>query len=55
VASTDEIAPGVMVDLGTDGRPVGFELLDASAVLDGAPHCLTFESVSRALTARRWK
>jgi len=53
VASTEEIAPGVMMDLAADGRPVGFEVLDASEVLDGRPQGVTFELVSRALIARR--
>ena len=30
VTSTEEIAPGVLMDLAADGRPVGFELLSAS-------------------------
>ena len=53
VATTDEIAPGVMMDLAADGRPVGFEILDASEVLDGRPQGVTFELVSRALASRR--
>ena len=53
VAKTDEIAPGVMMDLAADGRPVGFEILDASEVLDGRPQGVTFELVSRALASRR--
>jgi len=52
VASTEEIAPGVMMDLAADGRPVGFEVLDASEVLDGRPQGVTFELVSRALNRR---
>jgi uncharacterized protein YuzE len=53
VASTEEIAPGVLMDLAADGRPVGFEVLDASEVLDGRPQGVTFELVSRALMTRR--
>ncbi len=53
VANTEEIAPGVMMDLGADGRPVGFEILDASEVLDGRPQGVTFELVSRALASPR--
>ncbi len=49
VASTEEIAPGVLMDLAADGRPVGFELLDASEVLDGQPQGVEFELLSRAL------
>jgi len=52
VASTEEIAPGVLMDLADDGRPVGFEVLDASDVLDGRPQGVTFELVSRALNRR---
>ena len=52
VASTEEIAPGVLMDLADDGRPVGFEVLDASEVLDGRPQGVTFELVSRALSRR---
>lgn len=37
VMATEEVAPGVFVDLAEDGRPVGFELLDAADVLDGIP------------------
>jgi len=53
VASTQEIAPGVIMDLGSDGRPVGFELLDASQVLGGQPQGVEFELLSRALTSER--
>jgi len=53
VASTQEIAPGVMMDVGADGRPVGFEFLDASQVLDGQPQGVEFELLSRALTSER--
>lgn len=49
VASTEEIAPGVIMDVGDDGRPVGFELLDASQVLGGPPQGVEFELLSRAL------
>jgi uncharacterized protein YuzE len=42
VASTEEIAPGVHMDVAADGRPVGFEILDASEVLDGPPQGVTF-------------
>jgi uncharacterized protein YuzE len=41
VASTEEIAPGVLMDLADDGRPVGFEVLDASEVLDVMGHLRT--------------
>ncbi len=34
VKRTKEIAPGVLMDLAADGRPVGFELLDANKLLD---------------------
>ena len=37
VATTEEIAPGVLMDLAADGRPVGFAVLDASEVLEGRP------------------
>ncbi len=47
VASTEEIAPGVLMDLASDGRPVGFEVLDASEVLEDRPQGVTFELVSR--------
>jgi uncharacterized protein YuzE len=53
VASTEEIAPGVLMDLADDGRPIGFEILDASQIFDGRPQGVTFELLSRALTARR--
>jgi hypothetical protein len=53
VASTEEIAPGVLMDLAPAGRSVGLELLDASVVLGGRPRGVTFELVSRALTAPR--
>ena len=53
VASTEEIAPGVLMDLASDGRPVGFELLHASEILDGPPQGVTFELLSRAHTGRR--
>lgn len=52
VASTDEIAPGVLMDVGTDRQPVGFELLDASEVLGGAPQGVTFELVRGCPSAR---
>ena len=52
VVSTEEIAPGVLMDVADDGRPVGFEVLDASDVLDGRPQGVTFELVSRALNRR---
>jgi len=50
IVSTEEIAPGVMLDLAEDGRPVGIELLDASAVLGSRPSGVEFELVSRLLT-----
>ena len=53
VTGSDEIAPGVVMDVAADGRPVGFELLDASEILDGRPQGVTFELLSRALAARR--
>jgi uncharacterized protein YuzE len=53
VVGTEEIAPGVMMDLAADGRPAGFEILDASEVFDGRPQGVTFELVSRALASRR--
>jgi uncharacterized protein YuzE len=52
IATTEEIAPGVLMDLAADGRPVGFEVLNASEVLDGRPRGVTFELVSRALGRR---
>jgi uncharacterized protein YuzE len=48
VASTQEITPGVLMDLAADGRPVGFELLHASEFLRGPPQGVTFELLSRA-------
>ena len=47
VAPTEEIAPDVLMDLAADGRPVGFEVLDASEVLEGRPQGVTFELISR--------
>lgn len=49
VANTEEIAPGVMMDLAADGRPVGFEVLDASELLGGQPQGVEFELLSRAV------
>ena len=34
IVETEEIAPGVLMDLAEDGRPVGFDILDAAAVMD---------------------
>jgi uncharacterized protein YuzE len=51
VMSTEEVAPGVMLDLGDDGRPVGLELLDASAVFGGPPSGVQFEVLVRAKAA----
>jgi Protein of unknown function (DUF2283) len=48
VASTEEIAAGVLMDLAADGRPVGFELLHASEILGGPPPDVAFELLSRA-------
>lgn len=42
VAETEEIAPGVMMDLADDGRPTGFELLAAASLLGGPPHGVEF-------------
>ncbi|MBI4491352.1 MAG: DUF2283 domain-containing protein [Chloroflexi bacterium] len=42
VARTEEIAPGVLVDFADDGRPVGFELLDAASILGGPPRGVEF-------------
>lgn len=53
VTSTEEIAPGVIMDIGADGRPVGFELLDASHLLGGQPRGMEFERLSRALPGER--
>jgi uncharacterized protein YuzE len=53
VTSTEEIAPGVLMDLAADGRPVGFELLSASEILDGPPQSVSVELLSRALANRR--
>ncbi len=53
VDRTEEIAPGVLMDVASDGRPVGFELLDASEVLDGQPQGVEFELLSRALASGR--
>jgi len=57
VASTEEIKPGVMMDVGADGRPVGFEILDASDLvdssdlfLDGQPRGMKVKLPSIALT-----
>lgn len=35
IKESDEIAPQVIVDYGSDGRPMGIEILDASDVLGG--------------------
>jgi uncharacterized protein YuzE len=48
VASTEEIAPGVLMDLAADGRPVGFELLHPSETLGRSAQGVTFELLSRA-------
>lgn len=37
IVETEEIAPGVLMDLAEDGLPVGFDLLDAQAMLDDLP------------------
>lgn len=42
-----------MMDVGADGRPVGFELMDASLVLGGQPQGVEFELLSRALISER--
>jgi uncharacterized protein YuzE len=34
VVETEEVAPGVLMDLAEDGRPVGFDILDAAAIMD---------------------
>jgi uncharacterized protein YuzE len=51
VTSTGKIAPGVLMDLADDGRPVGFEILDASQSFDGPSQGVTFELLSRVRTA----
>ena len=50
VVKTKEIAPGVLMDLADDGSPVGFEVLDAAAVLDGPPRGVEFVLLSEALS-----
>jgi len=40
------------MDLAADGRPVGFELLNASEILDGRPQGVSFQLLRRALAAR---
>jgi uncharacterized protein YuzE len=47
VASTEEVAPGVLLDLAEDGRAIGVELLDASVILGGRPLSIELELVSR--------
>ena len=42
-ASTEEIAPGVMVDIAEDGLPVGIEFLDADGAFGGTPTGVEFE------------
>lgn len=37
ILETTEIAPGVLMDLAEDGLPVGFDLTDAAAMIDGLP------------------
>jgi uncharacterized protein YuzE len=53
VASTEEITPGIMMDVAADVRPVGVELLEASDVLDGQPRGVEFELLSRAVVDGR--
>lgn len=56
VSSTEEIAPGVLMDLAEDGRPTGFELLDAASLLGGPPRGVEFvllgEPVGRSPATR---
>ncbi len=42
VADTEEVAPGVLMDLADDGRPTGFDLLDAASLLGGPPQGVEF-------------
>jgi uncharacterized protein YuzE len=38
IAETDEIAPGVYMDLDDQGRPVGFDFLNAIDIFGDVPH-----------------
>ncbi|MBI2911172.1 MAG: DUF2283 domain-containing protein [Chloroflexi bacterium] len=49
VVSTEEVAPGVLMDVGEDGRPVGIELLRASTVFDGPPEGVEFRLLSEPI------
>ena len=52
VQETEEIASGIHMDVGEDGRPIGFEILDASQVLDGVPHGVQFVILGENAPAR---
>jgi uncharacterized protein YuzE len=47
VEETEEIAPGVMIDLAADGRPVGLELLNASKLLENPLLSIQLELLTR--------
>lgn len=40
------------MDVGEDGRPVGFEILDAAQVLDRVPHGVEFVILGENAPAR---
>lgn len=48
VVETEEIAPGVLMDIADDGLPVGFDLLDAAAMIDDIPATTKPEAGSRS-------
>jgi uncharacterized protein YuzE len=42
IAGTDEIAPGVFMDVDEQGRPVGFDILNAVEIFGGVPRSVEF-------------
>ncbi len=56
IEESDEVRPGVIADFGHDGGVVGFEILDASKVVEKTRECLfTVEDDIQAEAALREK
>jgi uncharacterized protein YuzE len=56
IKESDEVRPGVIADFGYDGGVVGFEILDASKVVEKTRECLfTVEDAIPAEAALREK
>ena len=52
IKESDEVRPGVIADFGYDGGVVGFEILEASKVVEKTRECeFAIEGISPAATA----